>query len=74
MNAITKAIKLAKTQTRLAHISGVSQAAISKLEAGKSICSAETAIKFEFGLKSIGQPMPRNEFRPDIFGTLEQAA
>ena len=65
MNALSRAIEFAGSQTELARLCGVSQACISKLSSGKSRMSPDTAIRIERGLNG---EVTRAEFRPDIFG------
>jgi DNA-binding transcriptional regulator YdaS (Cro superfamily) len=70
MNPINKAIKIAGSQTELARLSKISQAAIWKMAKGHSRCSGESAVKIE---KALNGAITRHELRPDLFDEVSAA-
>ena len=64
MNVINEAIKMAETQANLAELTGLSQAAISKLSTGKSEVSASSALKIEAALNG---KISKERLCPKIF-------
>ena len=68
-NLVSKAVKIAGSQRKLAKASGLSQSYISWLllyAESRSAVSAESAIAFE---RATGGAVTREQLRPDLFGS-----